>query len=330
VTTDAMPDRLGVSVVIPCHNAERFLGAALESVRAQSRPVTEVIVVDDASTDGSGAIATAFGATVLQHASNRGNGAARNTGLRAARSPLVALLDADDAWLPAHVETVAGLLEAHADAVAAFSALRDFGDGVPPRLAPRIPFIDEGGPQWLFERCLRHYVGQPSACVMRRDAALAVGGFSEEMRVGVDFDLWLRLSIRFPFVATHVVTALYRRHDEQISRDVGRQEAMCFRARFAAHRFLEEASDPAAARAGAIIREAWDDAVQRAWDDRRMSDLRTLVDLSAHVPGGAAGARRWRRRARIPRTLLYFWSLAGERLRVPLRRLVALLEHGRR
>ncbi|MCU0647912.1 MAG: glycosyltransferase family 2 protein [Gemmatimonadaceae bacterium] len=88
-----------LSVVIPCFNGERYLRAALESVMAQSMPATEIVVVDDGSSDGSAPLAERFGhgVRVIRQA-NAGVSAARNTGVAESRGELLAFLDADDRW----------------------------------------------------------------------------------------------------------------------------------------------------------------------------------------------------------------------------------------
>lgn len=88
-----------ISVIIPAYNAASWIAATIESVHAQTLAPAELIVVDNGSTDETVAIATQMGATVL-HEAQRGAAAARNAGLRAATSEWVALLDADDYWLP--------------------------------------------------------------------------------------------------------------------------------------------------------------------------------------------------------------------------------------
>ena len=91
---------MDISCVIPCYNGERFLGAALDSVIAQTLPPAEIIVVDDGSTDGSTAdVAANYGSRVTYlRQDNAGPAAARNRGLACARGDFVAFLDADDLW----------------------------------------------------------------------------------------------------------------------------------------------------------------------------------------------------------------------------------------
>jgi len=95
VTNSALP----VSVVIPAYNAAPFLSGAIASVNAQTSPASELLVVDDGSSDETAHVARAAGATVIRQ-SNGGAGAARNAGVRAASHPWIAFLDADDRWHP--------------------------------------------------------------------------------------------------------------------------------------------------------------------------------------------------------------------------------------
>ncbi|HHQ41904.1 MAG TPA: glycosyltransferase family 2 protein, partial [Chromatiales bacterium] len=94
-----------ISVVIPCYNAERFVGEAVESALGQRGVRHEVIVVDDGSTDGSSAVLERFRRhIVLIRQENRGEGGARNRGIAAARGRYLAFLDADDWWDPSFLE----------------------------------------------------------------------------------------------------------------------------------------------------------------------------------------------------------------------------------
>jgi glycosyltransferase involved in cell wall biosynthesis len=94
-----------VSVVIPAHNAERFIDEAIDSVLEQAHQRLEVVVVDDGSTDGTAARVRAYGDQVRYvHQTNAGVGAARNRGLALAAGDYIAFLDADDVWHPEKLE----------------------------------------------------------------------------------------------------------------------------------------------------------------------------------------------------------------------------------
>ncbi|MGQ9606919.1 MAG: glycosyltransferase family 2 protein [Thermogutta sp.] len=110
-----MTDRPTVSVVIPVWNAARYLPETLRSVLRQTRPPEEIVVVDDGSTDASAAVAEGFGPTVrVLRQENRGESAARNRGIEAARGEWIAFLDADDLWHPDKLARQLAAVRAHA------------------------------------------------------------------------------------------------------------------------------------------------------------------------------------------------------------------------
>src|SRR3954449_12811576 len=107
-----------VSVIVPAHDAEATLGETLASLRAQTLADLEAIVVDDASADGTRALAEAAAAEaarlrLLALPANLGTAGARNAGLREARGRWVLFLDADDRIDPDHLPTLAAAAEAH-------------------------------------------------------------------------------------------------------------------------------------------------------------------------------------------------------------------------
>ncbi|HYW51031.1 MAG TPA: glycosyltransferase family 2 protein, partial [Gemmatimonadaceae bacterium] len=113
-------------VVIPAKNAAKFLASTLESVRQQTCPASEIVVVDDGSNDATAEVARAAGVTVMSHATSSGPAASRNRGVAATTAPLVAFLDADDEWMPDHAERLLHALAAEG-AVFAGSGAQKFG-----------------------------------------------------------------------------------------------------------------------------------------------------------------------------------------------------------
>ncbi len=98
-----MTPSLPIDVVVPAYNGADYLHESLSSIAAQTRAPSEVIVVDDGSTDDTAAVARSLGARVVSQR-NAGVAVARNTGIRASRAPFIALLDADDRWHPELLE----------------------------------------------------------------------------------------------------------------------------------------------------------------------------------------------------------------------------------
>ncbi len=125
-----------VTVIVPGYDVGPYASEALDSLRAQTLTAWTAILVDDASTDGTGAIFDAAAAddprfTVVRHATRRGLGAARNTGLDLVRTPFVAFLDADDRYTPHALERLVGTVERTGSefAVGAYVRLRPREDG---------------------------------------------------------------------------------------------------------------------------------------------------------------------------------------------------------
>ncbi len=125
-----MTSRPVVSVVLIFLNAERFIQEAIESVLAQSFERWELLLVDDGSTDGSPAIAAEYSrrhpgrVRTVQHPGgvNRGMSASRNLGIAAGRGDYVALLDADDVWLPQKLQRQVEIMEGHPDVALVFGS----------------------------------------------------------------------------------------------------------------------------------------------------------------------------------------------------------------
>jgi glycosyltransferase involved in cell wall biosynthesis len=114
-----------LSVVIPARNAAAFLAAAVASVRAQTSPVTEIVVVDDGSTDATAQLAAELGARVVTQAP-AGAAAARNHGAEIATGEWLAFLDADDLWLPGKTAVQRSWLADHPETDVVFGHAANF------------------------------------------------------------------------------------------------------------------------------------------------------------------------------------------------------------
>ena len=193
-----------VSVVIPTFQRRGPVVEAVQSALAQTRGDVEVIVVDDGSTDGTAdALADIDRRVEVARRSNGGPAAARNTGIRHARAPVVAFLDSDDRWRPGHLEEVLGLLDLHPAAILACAQATALGGDAlerPAGLTNAAPAVLLGGLLYT------------SAVAVRRESVEAVGGFDEQLRVTEDSDMWCRLSLEGSFVLGGTATVQSGRH----------------------------------------------------------------------------------------------------------------------
>jgi glycosyltransferase involved in cell wall biosynthesis len=196
-----------VSVVTPVYNGEAFLRDALDSVFAQDYDPFEVIVVDDGSTDGSGAILRSYTAARCIHQENQGQSAAYNTGIEAARGELVALADQDDVQLPHRLSVQVAYLLEHPKVTLTLGRQRWI---TPPPNAVR-------------DRVWGDLDGIPLASmVFRKQEILELGGFDVGLRTAEDTDLLVRLRERGRrFVVLPDVVVHRRYHGSNI--DAGRR-----------------------------------------------------------------------------------------------------------
>ena len=183
----------GISVIIPAYNAEATLAATLNSVLLQTYAVWEAVIINDGSTDGTQILAEVWAGRDRRfhvlHQKNSGVSAARNSGLREARYPFVLFLDSDDYIHPTHLERMVGMLMAdrRLDIVhCGWQRILPSGVYGPSRLASDHEDLFE---YFAFQCCFPIH-----ACVLRRDLALAVGGFDATLSTCEDWDFFQRVA----------------------------------------------------------------------------------------------------------------------------------------
>lgn len=178
-----------IAAVMTAYNSAATIESALQSIMGQIRPPEEIIVVDDGSTDATCSIVERFRGVTLIRRPNGGPAAARNTALRAATSEWLAFLDSDDRWLPEKLARAELAMGSHPEAVALFSSvLMVHGDTVREHA---------GAPEWVLgvDELLRGCaIPTPSCALVRRDVALAAGGFNEAVRYCDDWEFWIRVA----------------------------------------------------------------------------------------------------------------------------------------
>jgi glycosyltransferase involved in cell wall biosynthesis len=204
-----------VSVVTPAHNSEEFLGEALRSIEAQSYEDWEVVVADDASTDRTAEVAKEFGprVTVVRSERNVGPAGARNLALDHARGELVALLDADDYFLPGFLETQVGLYDAASAEGARVGLVTCNARILGPEGMSSVTYHDlhRMTGELSLERLLERNPVFVSSLFPRR-LIDEVGPFDTDIRGAEDFDLWVRIMERgYRALVTSEPLAVYRR-----------------------------------------------------------------------------------------------------------------------
>ncbi len=185
-----------VTAVVPAYNAECFLAEALHSIQAQQWLSTEIIVVDDGSSDATARIAQACPGVVYLHQPNRGPAAARNRGIQEANGDFIAFLDADDLWPPGKL----------AHSLQAFQQQPSLE-----ALTGRTRFIgDTSERQQAVGSMVSVYLG---AAVFRRSVFDSIGLLDESLQQGEDIDWFLRVcESGINIKVSEEVTLFYRRH----------------------------------------------------------------------------------------------------------------------
>lgn len=204
-----------LAVVIPAWNARAFIERAVASAIAQKIPPAEIIVVDDGSTDDTAERASRFGTAVtLVRQENKGLSAARNAGIRAAKSDYVAFLDADDWWEPEHLKNALTAIENGARWTASAWVRTD---GTQKRTV--LPFLKDGPREYLHVAAYRNVI-IPSGVVASRELLLAAGGFPEEIRRHAEDKItWAKLAALCPevfFIAKPTLN--YYQHADSITK----------------------------------------------------------------------------------------------------------------
>jgi glycosyltransferase involved in cell wall biosynthesis len=211
-------DPIAASVVIPCFNQAAFVGQAIESALAQTARPTEVIVVDDGSTDSPADVVSRYPAVRSIRQSNGGVAAARNAGLVAARGDFVVFLDADDELLPDAVEIGTDALRRHPEAAAAAGrALPIDADGR--SLAAVWPSPQRDDSARYTELFRGNFIWTPGTAIFRRALALKAGGFDSRWNGAADYALYLQLAAEWAIHWHGRPVVRYRQHPDSMSCD---------------------------------------------------------------------------------------------------------------
>jgi glycosyltransferase involved in cell wall biosynthesis len=216
-----------VSVIIPTYNYCHFLGEAIQSVLEQTFSDFELIVVDDGSTDNTKEVVDSFGDSRIRYIyqENRGVSAARNTGIKVSSGEYVAFLDSDDMWLPENLELKVKVLDSRSDVALICSDAYVFNDDTSDILgrlwhdkksADRVN-LQRVSKQPLKEMLSRGGFIAPQLTVVRREVFTEVGYFDESLYVGEDWDMFIRIFLRFPIEVLDKPLVRMRKHRDSLT-----------------------------------------------------------------------------------------------------------------
>ncbi len=205
-----------ISVIIPTFNRADRLQKALDSVFAQTFRDFECILVDDGSTDETEKIFSSLpSVNYLKVPGNRGVSHARNLGIEQARGAYICFLDSDDRWEKEKLERQIEWMESNSQSRICYTDEIWIRNGV--RVNPMNKHRKYSG--FIFKQCLPLCIISPSSVMINKSIFDEIGVFDETMPACEDYDLWLRISAKFPvqFIANHLIIKTGG-HKDQLSR----------------------------------------------------------------------------------------------------------------
>lgn len=205
-----------ISVILSTYNRKNTLRRALNSVCVQTLPADEIIVVDDGSEDGTESmVATEFPTVNYIYQANAGVSTARNSAIQASSGDWLAILDSDDEWLPEKLKHQITLIQQHPNYKICHTEEIWVRNGR--RVNAMKKHAKQGG--WIFQHCLPLCAMSPSSIMIHRSVFNSTGLFDVTLPACEDYDLWLRITARFPvlFIEQPLIIK-YGGHDDQLSK----------------------------------------------------------------------------------------------------------------
>jgi len=211
-----MDDPGKVSIIIPTYNRAEVLERALKSVLTQTYENHEVIVIDDGSTDNTESIISKYSSKIRYFSKlHAGVSAARNLGLEKSVGTWVCFLDSDDYWLPEKLKRQMTYISENPGMMVVQTDEKWIRNGI--FVNPMKKHQKHDG--WIFKQCLPLCIVSPSAVMVHQKVFNDVGVFDESFPVCEDYDLWLRISLKYPigFIPEKLIVKTGG-HTDQLSR----------------------------------------------------------------------------------------------------------------
>lgn len=201
-------------MIIPVYDRTLQLKAAVDSVLAQTFKDFEIFVIDDGSTVDIRSFVVTDPRVKIVRQKNRGVSAARNAGIKLAKGKYITLLDSDDTWLPEKLAKQVKYMEQHPELL--ISQTEDIWIRNDQRVNPHNKHQKKAGD--IFVNSLELCLISPSAVIMRKELFDKVGLFDETLPACEDYDLWLRVTSRYPVgLLPEQLIIRYAGHSDQLS-----------------------------------------------------------------------------------------------------------------
>jgi len=211
-----------ISVVVPVYNCAQYIGQAVESIIRQTYRVSEILVVDDGSKDGTReALAQYVPSIKYFYQENRGEPSARNLGVRNALGEFIAFLDADDLWHPEKLELQMRCFEKHREYGFVYSDMQTFDETGIIEESVKVSRNLDLPSGHIFKRLFKETLFGSGSVIVKRECFDKVGLFNESLLVGSDYEMWLRICRHFEVGYVDKPLLLYRQHSNMATRTSG-------------------------------------------------------------------------------------------------------------
>lgn len=279
-----------VSVVTATYNMAGYIAETLDSILAQDYPHLESIVIDDGSTDDTAEVLAPYeaaGKVRVVRQQNAGQTVAKNRGIAESRGEFVAFCDADDTWRADKLSKQVAAFRQDADIAVVFSDINTIdGNGDPYDMPP----MKRVGGRITAALLVDNFIPFPSS-IVRASVLEEVRGFDESLSMSIDYDLWLRISLRYSMHYIPEPLANYRIWEGQMSKKMGERLDNFFRLleRFlAAHPDCATEAEKDRAWAHALVTRGY-------WHAREGRKIQALEDYGRAMRYRFRDERLWRR-----------------------------------
>lgn len=205
---------MNITVIIPSYNRYELLKRALDSVYTQTFLPKEVIVIDDGSTDNTHQIKNDFPSIKYIYQTNSGVSSARNLGIANSGNEWMAFLDSDDEWLEDKLEKQVSFHQKNKDVLMSYTDEIWIRDGIAVKIPKKFRKVGKN----IFEENLSYCNIAPSSTMIHKRMLADVGHFDESLEVCEDYDLWLRIALKYKIgLINQKLINKYAGHEAQLS-----------------------------------------------------------------------------------------------------------------